>query len=67
MLAWVATLWAMKGYELDGKRIKEIQATNTARKAYIAEWRKGAIEILEGVRIQRPGGSIVPLKKKTDK
>ena len=36
MLAWVATLWAMKGYELDGKRVKEIQAVNGARKAYIA-------------------------------
>ena len=37
MLAWAATLWAMKGYKLTGERIKEIQATNTARKAYIAE------------------------------
>jgi len=37
MLAWIATLWAMKGYELDGKRIKEIQAVNAARKAYIAD------------------------------
>ena len=36
MLAWAATLWAMKGYELDGKRIKEIQAINGARKSYIA-------------------------------
>ena len=36
MLAWAATLWAMKGYELDGKRVKEIQAVNGARKAYIA-------------------------------
>ena len=36
MLAWVATLIAMKGYELDGARIKEIQAVNGARKAYIA-------------------------------
>ncbi len=35
MLAWIATLIAMKGYELDGARIKEIQAVNTARKAYI--------------------------------
>lgn len=37
MLAWIATLVAMKGYELDGARIKEIQAINVARKAYIAE------------------------------
>ena len=36
MLAWIATLIAMKGYELDGARIKEIQAVNGARKAYIA-------------------------------
>lgn len=36
MLAWVATLWAMKGYELDGQRIKEIQAVNAARKTAIA-------------------------------
>ena len=36
MLAWIATLVAMKGYELDGDRIKEIQAINGARKAYIA-------------------------------
>lgn len=37
MLAWIATLVAMKGYELDGARIKEIQAVNAARKAYMAE------------------------------
>ena len=36
MLAWAATLWAMKGYELDGKRVKTIQAVNAARKAAIA-------------------------------
>ena len=36
MLAWLATLWAMKGYELDGKRIKTIQAVNAARKNAIA-------------------------------
>ena len=37
MLAWILTLWAMKGYELDGKRVEEIQAVNNARKAYIAQ------------------------------
>ncbi len=37
MLAWAATLWAMKGYELDGERVKEIQKINGARKAYIAD------------------------------
>ena len=36
MIAWVATLWAMKGYKLTGARMKEIQAVNGARKAYIA-------------------------------
>ncbi|MDD7674603.1 MAG: MFS transporter [Oscillospiraceae bacterium] len=37
MLAWALTLWAMKGYELDGARIKTIQAVNAARKAAIAD------------------------------
>ncbi len=46
---------------------EETAEQEALRRAYIAEWRKGAIEILEGVRIQRPDGSIVPLKKKTDK
>ncbi len=36
MLAWVLTLWAMKGYALDGKRVATIQAVNAARKAAIA-------------------------------
>lgn len=36
MVAWGATLWAMKGYELDGQRIKTVQAVNAARKAAIA-------------------------------
>lgn len=35
MVAWALTLWAMKGYELDGKRVKTIQAVNTARKQAI--------------------------------
>ena len=37
MCAWALTLVAMKGYELDGKRIKTINAVNAARKAAIAE------------------------------
>ncbi len=37
MVAWLLTLWAMKGYELDGKRVKTIQAVNAARKAAIAD------------------------------
>ena len=36
MVAWGLTLWAMKGYELDGKRVKTIQAVNAARKQAIA-------------------------------
>ena len=34
MIAWVATLWAMKGYELDGKRVKEIQAITLFGSSY---------------------------------
>ena len=37
MIAWALTLWAMKGYELDGQRVKTIQAVNAARKAAIAD------------------------------
>ena len=36
MLAWAATLLAMKGYALTGKKMKEIQAVNSVRKAAIA-------------------------------
>ena len=36
MLAWVATLVAMKGYSLTGEKMKEIQAVNGARKKAIA-------------------------------
>lgn len=35
MVAWVLTLWAMKGYELSGPRMKEIQAINAARKELV--------------------------------
>lgn len=35
MIAWALTLLAMKGYSLDGKRIKTIQAVNAARKAAV--------------------------------
>ena len=37
MLAWAATLVAMKGYELTGPRMKEIQQVNAARKEGIAK------------------------------
>ncbi len=36
MVAWALTLLSMKGYELDGKRVKVIQAVNAARKQAIA-------------------------------
>ncbi len=37
MLAWVATLVAMKGYSLTGERMKEIQAVNAVRKDAISK------------------------------
>ena len=37
MIAWAATLWAMKGYSLTGDKMKEIQAVNLARKQGIAQ------------------------------
>jgi len=37
MLAWAATLICMKGYELTGPRMKEIQAVNAKRKEAIAK------------------------------
>ena len=36
MTAWALTIWAMKGYSLDGARIKTIQAVNAARKEAVA-------------------------------
>ena len=36
MVAWTITLIAMKGYELSGDRMKEIQAVNAQRKEAIA-------------------------------
>ena len=36
MLAWLVTLVSMKGYELDGQRVKTVQAVNAARKSAIA-------------------------------
>lgn len=35
MVAWTLTLIAMRGYSLDGNRIKTIQAVNAARKAAV--------------------------------
>ena len=36
MIAWALTLLSMKGYSLDGARVKTIQAVNAARKAAVA-------------------------------
>ena len=36
MAAWLLTLWSMKGYELDGQRVKTIQTVNAARKQAVA-------------------------------
>lgn len=36
MFAWALTLIAMKGYALDGEKVKTIQAVNAARKAAVA-------------------------------
>ncbi|MDO4267695.1 MAG: MFS transporter [Eubacteriales bacterium] len=36
MLAWIATLIAMKGYSLTGEKMKEIQAVNAVRKDAIS-------------------------------
>lgn len=36
MLAWLATLWAMKGYHLTGDKMKEIQSVNAARRQAIS-------------------------------
>lgn len=37
MAAWALTLFAMKGYALDGEKVKTIQAVNAARKAAVAD------------------------------
>lgn len=36
LLAWAATLWAMKGYSLTGAKMKEIQAVNACRRDAVA-------------------------------
>lgn len=46
MTAWALTLWAMKGYELDGRRVKTIQKVNAARKRAIA----GGMSMEEALR-----------------
>ena len=46
MVAWAATLLAMRGYELDGKKVKTIQAVNAARKNAIS----GGMSMEEAMR-----------------
>ena len=46
MVAWAATLLAMRGYALDGKKVKTIQAVNAARKNAIA----GGMSMEEAIR-----------------
>ena len=46
MAAWALTLWAMKGYELSGARMKEIQEVNAKRKEAIA----GGMSLEEAMR-----------------
>ena len=46
MVAWTATLLAMRGYELDGKKVKIVQAVNAARKKAIA----GGMSMEEAMR-----------------
>ena len=36
MVAWAATLIAMKGYSLTGEKMKEIQAVNACRRDAVA-------------------------------
>ena len=49
MLAWIATLIAMKGYTLTGERMKEIQRVNAQRKEAIAQGMTLA-EAMESIR-----------------
>ena len=37
MIAWAATLIAMKGYSLTGEKMKEIQAVNACRRDAVAD------------------------------
>ena len=46
MVAWALTLWAMKGYALDGQRVKTVQAVNAARREAIA----GGMSLEEAMR-----------------
>ena len=40
MVAWIATLAAMKGYTLTGAKMKEIQAVNACRRDAVANGMK---------------------------
>ena len=43
----------------------ELQERDALRKEYIAEWRKGAMEVLDNLVIQTPDGKKHKLQKKS--
>lgn len=43
---------------------EEREERDLLRRQYLADWRAGAIAVLESVRIQEPNGSVHPLRKK---
>lgn len=44
---------------------EELQERDLLRKEYIAEWRKGAIELLENTYVQTPDGKKHKLQRKS--
>ncbi len=60
MLAWLATLIAMKGYSLTGAKMKEIQAVNSARKELIASGKtlEQAMDEIRTVEDIHPGAQV---------
>ena len=45
----------------------ELEEQAALRKEYVAGFRENMRQVLEGVRIQEPDGTVHPLQKKTDK
>lgn len=46
---------------------EERSERQSLRQQYLADWRAGAVAVLESVRIQEPDGSIHPLTKRDEK
>ena len=44
--------------------LREQYLRQALREEYLAEWRRGTLETLESLRIEREDGTIVPLPKK---